>query len=296
MNKILKTVALLPYGRVYCRSRRFLEKSQWWKPEDLARYRSGKIEALIRHAWDRVPSYREAMERDGIEAADIRSVVDLARLPVLSKEQVNENFARLVAADFPDRLMLLYSTGGSSGLPTRFYHDAREMAWTEAAVNRSYSWAGYRTLEKFLLVSGLPAEKHSVISLLRRLQGQRRISLFGAGKDEIEQSLDYLLRLRPHGLKGYVSWLEILAGALKKRGGPAVWRPAHVITSSEKLTPRSREILRRGFGSEPFENYSSREFMLAAECPKHRGLHIAAENVVIETARDGVPVAPGEWG
>jgi phenylacetate-CoA ligase len=36
--------------------------------------------------------------------------------------------------------------------------------------------------------------------------------------------------------------------------------------------------------------------MLAAECERHRGLHIAAENVIIETVKDGKPVGPGELG
>lgn len=283
-------LALPIYGFAY---RRML-KSQWWRRKRLEAERSTKLVALIRHAAEKVPYYRRMFREGGFNPNSILTAEDLPRLPVLEKCALNANFDDLVALGFPPYRLLLYSTGGSTGLPTRFYHDATEMAWTEAAVNRSYAWAGYRRGEKFLLVSGLPGEKNTIIGRLRRLQGQRRVSLFGAGEKEIAEVVDFILRLRPRGIKGYVSWLGVVARELAAR--KASWRPDHVITSSEKLTLDDRAALREGFGVEPFENYSSREFMLAAECEQHQGLHIAAENVIIETVRDGKPVGPGEWG
>lgn len=278
------------YGSAYCR----MLKSQRWTRERLEAEQERKLRSLIRHAWEKVPYYRRVFREKGIEPDRIRTAADLNLLPVLEKSAINANFDEMVACGFPARRLLIYSTGGSTGLPTRFYHDMAEMAWTEAAVNRSYGWAGYNWGERFLLVSGLPGEKASIIGRLRRLQGQRRISLFRAGEKEVGEAVDYIIKLRPRGIKGYVSWLRILARELAAR--KTAWRPDHVITSSEKLSPEDRAALREGFGVEPFENYSSREFMLAAECEEHKGLHIAAENVIIETVRDGRPVGPGEWG
>ncbi len=293
-KNVCRTASLAANFPIYRSAYRAMMKSQWRSREALAAERAEKLSSLLRYAWERVPFYRRMFRAAGKLPEDIRTADDLPRLPVLEKSALNANIDNLVARDYPPRRLLLYSTGGSTGLPTRFYHDATEMAWTEAAVNRSYNWAGYRQGERFLLVSGLPGEKASIIGRLRRLQGQRRISLFGAGEREIGEAVDYILRLRPRGIKGYVSWLQIIARELTTR--KTSWRPDHVITSSEKLTPEARAVLREGFGVEPFENYSSREFMLAAECEQHQGLHIAAENVIIETVRDGKPVEPGEWG
>ena len=284
------TLAVPTYESAYRR----LLKSQWWPRERLEAEQSKKFVALIRHAAEKVPYYSRVFREAEIDPTGIRTAEDLQRLPVLEKNILNANFNDLVSRDFPPRRLLYYSTGGSTGLPTRFYHDTIEMAWTEAAVHRSYSWAGYRRGEKFLLISGLPGEKGSLVGRLRRFQGQRRVSLFGAGEKETAEIVDYILRLRPRGIKGYVSWLRVIARELEKRKSD--WHPAHVITSSEKVSPEDRTALRKGFKVEPFENYSSREFMLAAECPEHNGLHIAAENVIIETVKDGQPVGPGELG
>src|SRR5262249_51196794 len=43
-------------------------------------------------------------------------------------------------------------------------------------------------------------------------------------------------------------------------------------------------LARAAYGAPLFNTYGSREFMsIAAECPEHRGLHVHAENLVLET-------------
>ena len=112
----------------------------------------------------------------------------------------------------------------------------------------------------------------------------------------MSEAVDYISALKPKGIKGYVSWLSLLAEELKMRPEAVRFQPEYLITSSEKLVPEARLTLKQGFGVEPFENYSSREFMIASECEEHNGLHIAAENLIVETVKDGKPVQPGEWG
>ncbi len=66
-----------------------------------------------------------------------------------------------------------------------------------------------------------------------------------------------------------------------------------VLTGAEALLPGDRALVEQAFGP-VFETYGSRETMLlASECDAHEGLHVAAENIVLELiVRDARASAP----
>src|SRR5690606_31785328 len=74
--------------------------------------------------------------------------------------------------------------------------------------------------------------------------------------------------------------------------------PGSIVVGAEKLHQFQREAIERVFGAPVFETYGSREFMLiGAECPEHAGLHITAENLIVEVlGSDDRPVPAGEEG
>jgi len=84
---------------------------------------------------------------------------------------------------------------------------------------------------------------------------------------------------------GYVSSLEAFADYLvrTRRRIPA----SRAIAAAEPLFDDARARIERGLGVPLFNTYGSREFMsIAAECECRNGLHVHAENLVVET-RDG---------
>src|SRR2546423_8189267 len=74
--------------------------------------------------------------------------------------------------------------------------------------------------------------------------------------------------------------------------------PKSILVGAEKLHPFQRELIERVFGAPVFETYGSREFMLiGAECDRHDGLHLTAEQLLVEVLEDdGSPTPQGEEG
>jgi phenylacetate-CoA ligase len=69
-----------------------------------------------------------------------------------------------------------------------------------------------------------------------------------------------------------------------------------VICGAEPLVPKDRAAIEAAFGP-AFETYGSRETMLiGAECAAHAGMHLSDENLVVEIAHAGQPVADGVAG
>ena len=52
--------------------------------EELADLQNRMLQRLIRHAYERVPFYRERFDRLGIQPGDIRTAADLPDLPVVT--------------------------------------------------------------------------------------------------------------------------------------------------------------------------------------------------------------------
>jgi phenylacetate-CoA ligase len=91
------------------------------------------------------------------------------------------------------------------------------------------------------------------------------------------------LRFRPAFVVGYVSSLGEFAKFLieSKRTLSGVQA---VIAAAEPVFESTREAVSSAFGAPLFNTYGSREFMsIAAECAEHRGLHLNAENLFVET-------------
>jgi len=120
---------------------------QWWPPEKTRKYQWTRLQRMLQHAWDNVPFYRVRMKGAGLEPGDIRTPEDFARLPILTKEDLKDNFDALVARNADRSELLLNATGGSTGVPTQYYQDKNFLRERFAARVRFLSWVEYRVWE-----------------------------------------------------------------------------------------------------------------------------------------------------
>jgi phenylacetate-CoA ligase len=70
----------------------FLDKSQWWSSAELENYQNEKLARLIRHAYENVPYYSKLFKENGLRPDDVQTTSDLAKIPILTKKTIRENF------------------------------------------------------------------------------------------------------------------------------------------------------------------------------------------------------------
>ena len=80
-----------------------LEETQWWSPEQLRELQNKNLRALIRHAYKNVSYYHHIFEERGLIDKDIQTVEDLPKLPILTKDDIRQNFHDLMANDSKKR-------------------------------------------------------------------------------------------------------------------------------------------------------------------------------------------------
>jgi phenylacetate-CoA ligase len=281
-------------NRRYVRYRALLERTQWWSRDQLLEFQWEELRGLLEHTFRSVPYYQEKYRQAGISLSDIRTREDFAHLPILTRKEVNENRASLCSTEFRGRL-LPHATGGSSGTPTRFFRTIESYDWRTAATDRVYSWSGWLPGEKAAYLWGAPVGKVTKFqeAKTRAYNSFHRhliINTFSQNEKLWEEVYRRITHFRPRIMVGYVSSLaEFSAFLLRRRLRiPAI---EAVIAAAEPLYAGTRQQIAEALGAPVFNTYGCREFMsLAGECPNHDGLHVNAENVLVETA---LPPAEG---
>jgi phenylacetate-CoA ligase len=274
-------------GRRYVERRRFLERSEWWSAERVRDFQWVELTRLLAHVFSSVPFLREKYRAAGIALEDIRGWDDFRRLPRLTRAEVNAHGPALCSTSYRGRL-LPHATGGSTGVPTRFFRTYESYDWRLAAKDRAYSWSGWRLGEPALYLWGAPLGSVSRLRKLKvraheAIQRQLVVNTFSQDEELWHVTHARAVRFGPRLVVGYVSSLEEFASYLAHTGRSIPGLKC-AIAAAEPLFDDSRRRIERGLGVPVFNTYGSREFMsIAAECEHRTGLHVQAENLVVET-------------
>jgi phenylacetate-CoA ligase len=254
-----------------------------WTPEQVAKLQLVQLQKLVSHAVATVPYYAELFAKLGITASDIRTLDDYAKLPLLTKDAVRENMDRLVSTTVSRRIAS--TSGGSTGVTTRFCHTRDFRNYASAAWFRNYGWTGLPLGCRKFYVWGHPNEQRYAKELKGRFEHwlHRRL-FFNAWNITSEQAIAWVEEIERFGASfgyGYASALctvAQLAGAAGKR--PKGVRA--VMSSAEPLYPHQRRLIEEFFGCRLFDQYGSREvWSIASEC-KHGEHHVNSDLHVVE--------------
>lgn len=254
-----------------------------WSPEDLRRFQDKRLRAVVRHAAENVPYYRELYRTHGVDPRAIRGLEDIAKLPVSSKADMQRRRAdELVARGVDPEHLALHRTSGSTGIPFTIRRGWIEEHFLNLLRIRERSrigigWTG--RLARVALPSGA-VPKRQILDCRRPAR----------------ELLDELVRIRPDVLSGYpgtLAWLATEASEEHRRG----IRPRIIQCGAETLTPVFRRQITEAFGARVYDFYGAHEFnLLARECAKTGLYHVLDWSLILEVLKDGRPVAEGERG
>jgi phenylacetate-CoA ligase len=282
-----------------------LERSQWRSPAELEAEQGRALEALVAHAYRNVPYYRQLMDARGIAPGELRSVADLRRLPILTRDVAARAGESRRSTGEP-RCVVDKLTGGSTGAPLRFGFDLGSEHWRHAIKLRGWGWSGYRVGDRTLYFWGPattlppPFSKRAKVAADRALKRERYIDCTERGEAELSAVVGEIRARRIERLICYTQAGVDLARFIVERR-LRDWDDVPVLCCAEALHPADRRLFEQAFGPEVVETYGCREvMMIACECEAHDGLHTSMENLIVEVVvRDGDeerPARPGEQG
>ena len=278
-----------------------LKRSQWLTPQQIREIQERKLRELIHQAYYHVAYYRDIFDQHGLTPADIRSIEDLQKLPLLDKKTVRAHlYFDLLSDNHDKKKMLKVTTSGSTGEPFVCFADKHQLEMRWAATLRSMEWTGYRFGDRQarlwhqtigMTLSQVIRERIDAI-LSRRIF----IPAYEMSDHNLPRSMKKLRTFRPTLIDGYAESFNFLAHYIKQHGLLGV-KPKGIISSAQALPDQSRVAIEATFRCGVFDKYGSREFSgIAYESDGHDGHLVVAENFIVEILKEGRPAAPGELG
>jgi len=272
---------------------RELEKSQWLPVKEIQEIQLKKLRTLIRHAYDNVPFYHEKFKEAGLKPEDIRTLTDLQKLPITTKNEL-KTYApdKTVAHTYNLETLYRGNTGGTTGKPFTYFKDKKTIHHELAALCRFRSWYGFFGFKQAFF-RFFPYHAPWSKEFKSLLTGWLIC-------DETQQTLwkctYWIKRFRPKVLEGSPVGFYVLANFLKKEGFLDINLPI-VLSTSETLFSFQRQAIQSAFNCRVFNHYGSNEiYSIAQECEEHTGLHINAEDRIVEFIKGGQVVSSGEMG
>lgn len=257
--------------------------SQWKSTAELEEMQSRKLEELAAYSAKNVPYYRKLLSDKRV-----RSIEDLASLPILKKEDIRMNPASFISSAFDRGRLKKLTTSGSTGMPLEIYHSPAESAYGPAFEIHQLIEAGVGPLDRLAYITK-EASRPNILN---------RFGLFRRDCVEFrspEQLMNDLRALGPDVIRGTPSFIIPLAHRNMKADRPL--RLAKVFCFSEVLSDTARSLIGESFGCRVFDSYGSIETSwITWECDKG-SRHLYSDQIIAEVVDgEGNPLQEGQFG
>lgn len=284
-----------------------------WTREQIERYQTHRLRALLAYARERSPFHARRLRSIDPSRA---SVADLASLPMMTKQDAQQDWDAIVTAADLDRARVerilveqqwfsyapgdqqVFSSGGSSGVrgvyvwDRQFFISATCLAWRMQAreERRASSVAGGARLA--VLEAGVPPHASTPLFDVPTAPGMQTVVI--AASAPFDEVLTAVAAAQPTHLVGYPTVIGRLARATK--AGTLRIRPVRVSTNSEPLLDEDRLAIREAWDAPIHNLWGSTEIgVQAVGCARGEGLHVCEDEVVLERVDEsGSPVGPDE--
>lgn len=272
---------------------RELVRDQYLSEDELASINWAKRIKLLNHAFAFVPYYSSTFREAGLHPQDIKTEEDWSRLPILTKEQIRNNFDSLVATNVSENCLRMVTTGGSTGQPLKIYHDKRfpletigwrMLGWwgVQPSDDAAYCWRLIRKTwirKAFNTLMWWPTKRIWFdASMMTDASAKRFIEKFNS--------------LEPEFFQGYTGSIDYLAQYIL-RNNVEVYPPKCVWGTSSPISATQRSNIERAFRAPLYDQYGCSEvYWLAGQCRVKNGLHFFSDVRHIEFVDDNGMVLP----
>ncbi len=234
-----------------------------------------RLKALVERVWNRVPAYRQKMEKAGLTPADICTMEDMHRLPFTTKTDLRDNYPLgLLACDRSD-LVRVHASSGTTGKPTVVAYTAKDVeVWSEIMAHRLHV-AGLSEADVFQVALGYGL----FTGAMGFHWGAEKLgaTVVPTGGGFTERQVLMMADLGTTAMTSTPSYALHLAEVIREKGLEGRLGLKVGIFGAEAWSEGMRRRIEEDLGIIALDSYGLSEVLgpgVAMECPAREGLHI----------------------
>lgn len=238
-----------------------------------------KLKLLIKYVKENSPYYKNILKT--VDISQIRTVDDISILPFTDAYHLIENPFQFKSCE---KVCRIHCSGGTVTSPKILFFASEDLNTICDLAARKFYMMGVRSSDRVALMQPFDIYLVGFGHLeAYKLIGAEVIPL-GV---RLEQYfvINLMKKLQPTVIDTSPSIMARLTNAIIKRGLKTAedFSVKKIILAGEKITQSLREFVERTWEAEVFNDYGLTEIgIVAAECEKHTGLHIAIDHYIVE--------------
>lgn len=278
----------------------FQEKEQFMSKEEIRKVQLEMFRRQIKHAYDNVPFYRKKFDDAGIKPGDIKTLEDVAKVPFTVKDDLRDHYPYGIIAVPIEQVNRMHASSGTTGIPTVVTYTKKDLDTWSNLMARCYSCAGVEPKDIVqnaygygLFTGGLGFHMGA-----ERLGTMIIPTATGNTKRQIRMMKD----MKSTVLCCTPSYALYLIEALKEENvDPSELSIRIGMFGAEPWSDETRKHIEKSLHIRAQDLYGMSELYgpgVAVECPEQNGLHIWADEFLVETIDPdtGEVLPPGEKG
>lgn len=237
---------------------------------------------IFRRAYNDSIFYHKLYTGAGIKIDDIKTLDDIKKLPVITKDMVRKHADEMTVV--PKWRLIANHTSGTTGTPLTVYEDWPSI-WREQAYFYCYrKRCGFTYGQPLVSLRGNLDRNDIYLNV--HISNTLYLSSYNINADNVKTYYDKITSHKPIAIEGYPSSLYTLGLLLKDKG-----LKLHIpltFTSSENLLDYQRKLIENQFDSQVYDHFGTTERTIRlSECIDHGGYYEDPGYSINEYVEDG---------
>ena len=257
----------------------FLNKSQNYSLDELKSFQLEKFKTLIDFSYKHSEYYHEIFNQNKINPTDIKSLSDLKKLPIITKEELIKYNSK-IHTDFKFKKTVHAKTSGTSGKPIIFNRNEYSDSFNRTVINHNYNIYGVNPWDRNGYFWGFNNSFRQKLKTNFLDALQNRFRVFSYSKNHL---LSFINKLKiAKYLHGYSSSIYEVAKIINEGSPKKSYKLKFIKGTSEKIFDYYQPEIQKAFGTKMISEYGATEAgIIAFECPEGN-MHINMEGVIVE--------------
>lgn len=251
-------------------------------PKELHERNEQRFLEIFRKLWQSSDYYVDLCKLGGVsDISDIRSLNDITKLPILTKDMVKEHGEELLTCG--KRWLVRNHTSGTTGTPLTVYEDWPAL-WREQAYLYCYrKRCGFTYGEPLVSLRGSLSRKDT--SMMVHVSNTLFLSSYNINAETAATYHRLIERHHPKAIEGYPSSLYSLALVFKDKGMECSIPVA--FTSSETFYDYQRKVIEEVFHTQVYDHYGTTERTISLDEDFGHNGYFESPGYGIEEYHDG---------